>query len=320
MSSPVSRLLPNVTLRQLQIFETVVRLGGVTRAADALNLSQPTVSMQVKKLSETLDLPLLENAGRKIHATATGREVYATAQDILASFAALGDLADELRGEVRGEIRIAVITTAAYFMPRLLGAFVEEHQKVRPRLTITNRAEVLERLRSNQDDLLIMGQVPDEIAVKAYPFIDNEMLVVAPRGHPLAGQRNITLETLAQERFLVREPGSGTRQAVDRLLAEKGLKLTPYMVLGNAEAIKHGVMAGLGISVLSRRNLELELRSRQIEILDVEGFPLIRRWYAVHLRGKKLSLAARSFLAFLLDESQTILADEKHRRANVSQA
>ncbi len=292
--------LYGITLRQLQIFESVVRLGGITRAAEALNLSQPTVSMQVRKLGEALGLPLLEQAGRRVHTTAAGREVYATTQEILGQLVALGDLADELKGVVRGELRIAVITTAAYFMPHYLGAFVAEHPLVQPRLTITNRAEVLERLRSNQDDLLIMGQVPGELAVTAQPFIDNEMVVVARPDHPLAGRRKIPLAAIAEARFLVREPGSGTRQAVERMLAERGLALSPYMELGNAEAIKQGVMAGLGISVLSRRNLGLELGSGRIAVLDVEGFPLVRRWYAVHLQGKKLSLAARSFLAFLL--------------------
>ncbi len=302
-----SLLLPHVTLRQLQIFETVVRLDGFTRAAETLHLSQPTVSMQVDKLSKTLGLPLLEKAGRKMHLTAAGREVYSLTQDILVRVGALGELADELKGVVKGELRIAVITTAAYFMPHLLGAFVEVHPEVQPRLTITNRAEVLERLRSNQDDLLIMGQVPDGIAVEATPIIDNEMVVVAAPDHPLAGKRNISLQDISAARFLVREPGSGTRQAVERLFAAQGLEITPYMELGNAEAIKQGVMAGLGISVLSRRNLGLELTNNHIAILDVEGFPLIRRWYAVYLRGKKLSLAARSFLASLKDDSNAIL-------------
>ncbi|MCF6321569.1 MAG: LysR family transcriptional regulator [Rhizobiaceae bacterium] len=296
----------HLTLRQLQIFETVVRLGGVTRAAKALHLSQPTVSMQIKKLSETLGLALLEQVGRTMQPTSAGRDVYANIREILDRVMGLGDLALELKGEVKGELNIAVITTAAYFMPHFLGVFVERHPQVRPRLTITNRAEVLERLRSNKDDLLIMGQVPSELGVKSYPILDNEMVVVAPPVHPLATKKNIPLAQLTQERFLVREPGSGTRQAVERMLAEQGLEFTPYMVLGNAEAIKQGVMAGLGISVLSRRNLSLELSEKHIAILDVKGFPLIRRWYAVHLRGKKLSLTARTFLDFILNESGSI--------------
>jgi len=301
-------LVRKLTLRQLQIFETVVRLGGYTRAAEALHLSQPTVSMQIKKLSETLDLHLLEQVGRVIQPTAAGLEVYETTREILGGVVTLEDLTSELKDVVKGDLSVAVITTATYFMPHLLGAFVNRHPDVRPRLTITNRANVLERLKSNQDDLLIMGQVPNELAVKAYPFIDNEMVVVTPPDHALLGQKNITLEKLAKERFLVREPGSGTRMAVDRLFSEQNVNINPYMELGSSEAIKQGVLAGLGVSVLSRRNIGLELANNNIAILDVENFPLVRRWYAVHLGGKKLSLAARTFLDYILTESPKTLA------------
>ncbi len=301
-------IVQSLTLRQLQIFEAVVRLQGYTKAAEALNLSQPTVSMQIKKLCETLGLPLLEQVGRTIHPTAAGRDVYLTAREILGGVVALDDLASEHKGVVRGDLSLAVITSATYFMPHLLGAFVNRHPDLRPRLTITNRAKVLERLKSNQDDLLIMGQVPSEIGVEAYPFIDNEMVVVAPPGHPLLEEKDISLARLAGERFLVREPGSGTRLAVDRMFANQDIAITPFMELGSSEAIKQGVLAGLGISVLSKRNIALELASGHIALLDVEGFPLVRRWYAVHLQGKRLSLAARSFLKFILTEGGDTLS------------
>jgi len=307
--STADRLIRHVTLRQLQIFEAVVRLGGYTRAGEALHLTQPTVSMQVKKLSEALELPLLEQVGRRILPTAAGRDVYAAAQDILGKMVALGDSASERRGVVEGELRIAVITAATYFMPHLLGAFIARYPRVRPRLTVTNRAEVLERFKSKADDLLIMGRVPHELAVEAHPFIDNELVVAAASDHPLADVRCITPEVLSRERFLVREPGSGTRQAVDRLFAEQGIKITPYMELGSSEAIKQGVMAGLGLSVLSRHNLRLELAGNHLAVLEVEGFPLKRRWYAVHLKSKRLTLAARTFLEFILAESDHILSD-----------
>ena len=297
-----SNIVQSLTLRQLQIFEAVVRLGGYTKAANALHLSQPTVSMQIKKLAETLGLPLLEQVGKSIHPTAAGRDVYETAREILGGVVALEDIASEHKGVIKGELRIAVITSANYFMPHLLGTFINDHPAIRPRLTITNRAKVLERLKSNQDDLLIMGQVPQDIPVEAHPFIDNEMVVVAPPGHPLLGHKNLPLSMLADERFLVREPGSGTRLAVDRLLAEHDIAIAPFMELGSSEAIKQGVMAGLGISVLSKRNIELELAHGAIALLDVEGFPLVRRWYAVHLSGKRLSLAARNFLEFILNQ------------------
>jgi DNA-binding transcriptional LysR family regulator len=307
--SSINNLIRHVTLRQLQIFEMVVRLGGYTRAAQALHLTQPTVSMQIKKLSEALGLPLLEQVGRHVQPTAVGRDVYAAAQEILGRMMALEDSASERQGVVKGDLHIAVITTAKYFMPRLLGAFIAQHPQVKPRLTVTNRAKVLQRLKSNEDDLLIMGQVPDQLEVEAHPLIDNELVVVASPDHPLVNEEHITLKKLSEERFLVREMGSGTRQAVDRLLVEQDIKVIPYMELGSSEAIKQGVMAGLGISVLSRRNLRLELANNHIVILNVNGFPLIRRWYAVHLKKKRLSLVAYTFLEFILAESNHILSD-----------
>jgi len=300
-------LIRHVTLRQLQIFEAVVRLGGYTRAAEALHLSQPTVSMQVKKLSKTIGYPLLEKIGNGLHTTAVGDEVYATAQHILVNMVSLGESAAALEGLVKGPLRIAVITTAKYFMPHLLGAFIAQHPDVKPMLKVTNRSRVLERLKSNEDDLLIMGQVPVGLEVEAHPFVDNELVFVASPRHPLAGCASITLQQLSKERFLARESGSGTRLAVERLFAEQGLEVIPYMELGSSEAIKQAVMAGLGISVLSRHNLRLELAGGHIAILDVDGFPLFYRWYAVHLKDKKLSLVSRTFLDFLLREGKRML-------------
>ncbi len=298
--SAANDLIRHVTLRQLQIFEAVVRLGGFTRAAQSLHLTQPTVSMQIKKLSEAVGTPLLEAGNRQVEPTAAGREVYAAAEEILGRMLRLGETTAARSGIVQGVLRVAVITSAKYFMPHLLGAFVERHPQVSPQLTVTNRAQVLERLKTREDDLTIMGQVPEGMDVAATPFMDNALVVIAPPDHPLAQTSGIPLNQLAKQRFLVREAGSGTRQAVDRLLAEHGLAITPYMELGSSEAIKQGVMAGLGISVLSRRNLKLELAGGHLITLDVEGFPLLRRWYAVHLRQWPLSLAARSFLDFLL--------------------
>ena len=307
--SLAKNLIRHVTLRQLQIFEAVVRLGGYTRAAEELHLTQPTVSMQVKKLSDTIGYPLLEKVGTHLHTTSFGQEVYLSAQKVLGSMVELGETAAELEGVVKGPLKIAAITTSKYFMPHLLGVFIHKYPDVLPALKVTNRSRVLERLQANEDDILIMGQVPEGLEVEAYPFIDNELVVVANIGHPLTKCKNISLEQLLNERFLVREPGSGTRLAIERLFSEQNLEIKPYMELGSSEAIKQAVMAGLGISVLSRHNLRLELAHNYISVLDVKGFPLFYRWYAVHLKGKRLSLASRTFLQFLLDQGKEILDD-----------
>ncbi len=310
-------LIRHVTLRQMQIFETVVRLGGYTRAAEELHLTQPTISMQIKKLNEAIGYPLLEQVGRRVHPTVAGAEVFAAAQDILDRMVSLGEATTELGTVVKGPLRIAVITTAKYFMPHLLGAFISQYPEVQPILKVTNRSRVLERLKSNEDDLLIMGQVPEDMDVVAQPFVDNELVVVANVNHPLTKCSDITLEQLHKERFLVRETGSGTRLAINRLFAEQNLMIKPYMELGSSEAIKQAVMAGLGISVLSRHNLRLELEHNQIAVLDVKGFPLFYRWYAVHLAGKKLSLVSRTFLDFLLQQGKDMLQQPASKKRSV---
>ena len=302
-------LARTTTLRQLQILVAVARHGGYTRAAEALHLTQPTVSMQVKKLSEAIGMPLFEQSGKKLQLTPAGRKTLDASRDILNRLEVLGGEISSLTGEVKGELRIAVVTTAKYFMPHLLGVFVQRYPDVEPRLMVTNREKVLERLEEAQDDLLIMGKVPNELDVRSTPFLDNDLVVIAPPGHRLAKKRAIPLKRLLEERILLREPGSGTRLAMDKLFAEHGLNLEPYMELGSIEAIKQAVMAGLGISVMSEHNLRLELDSGQICVLDVKGFPLRRHWFAVHASNRKLSLVAQTFLDFIRDEGSAILHD-----------
>jgi len=302
-------LARTTTLRQLQILLAVARHGGYTRAAEALHLTQPTVSMQVKKLSDNIGLPLFEQRGKKLQLTVAGMKTLAASQDILNRLEVLGGEITSLTGEMKGELHIAVVTTAKYFMPHLLGVFIQRYPEVQPRLFVTNREKVLQRLKENRDDLLIMGKVPEELDVKATPFLDNDLVVIAPPGHHLAKKRAIPLKQLLSERFLLRESGSGTRLAMDKLFSDHNLTLTPYMELGSIEAIKQAVMAGLGVSVMSRYNLRLELDSNKICMLDVKGFPLHRHWFAVHASSRKLSLAAQTFLEFIRDEGSAILHD-----------
>ena len=295
------RMAQRISLRQLQIFEAVARLNSFTAAARELHLTQPTVSMQVAKLADALGLELLEQAGRGVRLTAQGRRVHELATDILSRVEGLSELAQALRGEVSGDLRIATVTSATYFLPHILGAFLQRYPQVEPFLSVTNRAQVIERLRTGADDLIIMGRAPQELDVVAHPFLDNELVVIAPHDHPLKGQRSIALQLLAAERFLVRERGSGTRLAVDSLFAEHGLAVRPTMELGSAEAMKQAVLAGLGISVLPRQTIQREAEAGALCILDVEHFPLVRQWFAVHLKRRRLSLVAQKFLDYLLE-------------------
>ncbi len=296
----------HVTLHQLRLFHSLGTHRSYTRVADELFLTQPAVSIQIKRLEESVGMPLVEQMGKRLFLTEAGCELYDAARDVLERLRILNEDMAGLESGVKGPINLAAITTAKYFMPHLLGAFLRDYPEVTPRLTITNQARVLERLESNLDDLVVMGTLPENMDVDAEFFLENPIVVVAHPEHPLVGEKNIPLERIAKERFLAREPGSGTRAARTQLFAEHGLAANVYMELGSSEAIKQAVMAGLGISVLSKHNLAVELEAGLISILDVEHFPLMRKWYTVHLKGKKLSNTARKFRDFLLRDGARI--------------
>lgn len=270
-------------------------------------MTQPAVSIQVKRLEEQAGLPLLEQIGKKIYPTAAGRAVLEHGTAVLDQLEALDQELDSLRGEIKGPLQISVVTTGKYFMPHLLGRFLQQYPGVEPRLKFTNRARVVERLGQNLDDFVVMGQVPQDRNLVSHPFLENVLGFVAPADHPLAGRRKIPLKRILKERFIAREPGSGTRRVVEELLEKKGLAIDPYMELGSSEAIKQAVIAGIGVAVLSLHGVRLEEEAGRLAVLDVQGFPIRRRWYAVHLAGKQLSLVARTFLEFILEEGPQVL-------------
>ncbi|WP_018291898.1 LysR family transcriptional regulator [Verrucomicrobium sp. 3C] len=298
----------DVTLQQLRVFEAIAHHRSFTKAAKAVHLSQPAVSIAMKRFAEIVGLPLFERIGKTVYLTRAGESVSGQIQVIRREIDALDNLVLSLQGGVQGPLHVAGVTTSKYFMPHLLGAFVRRYPGVRPSLLVTNRAQVLQRLAENRDDLVIMGQVPQGLPVEAFPFLENSLVVVGWTDHPLAGRRNIPLRDLLQERFLSREAGSGTRAAVDQAFRRHKWIVKPYMELGSSEAIKQAVIAGLGISVLSAHNIRPELDQGRLRILDVAGFPLQRHWYVVHPIGKHLSRTAESFRSFLRTESATILA------------
>ncbi len=296
------------TLQQLKLFEAVARHGSYTRAAEELHLTQPAVSIQIKRLESQLGITLFEMVSRKVLLTTAGKVALQSSQQILQQTEQMKSAIDNLKGTVKGPLQIAVVTTAKYFMPHLLGQFLQRYPEVEPSLKFTNRARVMERLLNNLDDFVVMGQIPDDPRLESYPFLNNVLGVVAPPDHPLAEQRQISLRNLTKERFLKREPGSGTRNVFDQMLEKEGLQIDPYMELGSSEALKQGVMADLGLAVLSLHSVELERKSGKLVVLDVEGFPLVRRWYAVHLKGVKLSLVAQTFLDDMLEKGEQLLS------------
>lgn len=293
----------HATLHQLKVFEATARHGSFTRAAEELFLTQPTVSMQVKQLTKAVGLPLFEQVGKRLYLTDAGRELFSTCQEIFDKLDQLEMKVADLKGMKQGHLRLAVITTTKYFMPRLLGPFCQMYPGIDVSLTVTNHERVIERLANNQDDLYVMSQLPDNLEIKTHPFLENPLVVMAPRSHPLVKEKNISLKRLAEETFIMREPGSGTRRAFQNLLDTQGLSVKVRLELGSNEAIKQAIAGGLGLSVLSQHTLTLEGTSGEIAILDVEGFPIHREWYVVYLAGKQLSVVASTFLEYLQREA-----------------
>ena len=299
------------TLQQLKLFEAVSRNASYTRAAEELHLTQPAVFIQIKRLEAQVGLSLFEVVGKKIFSTVAGKTMYQASCDILERVEELKNSVEMLKGEVKGPLQLAVISTSKYFMPHLLGMFLSQYPDVEPKLAFTNRAKVIQRLHNNEDDFVVMGQIPEDEHLETHPFLENILVLIAHPEHPLAKKKKLTLEDIVGERFLMREEGSGTRLVLDRLLDAKGLKIEPYMELGSSEAIKQGVMAGLGLAMLSFHSLQLEMAAHKLVVLDIEDFPVRRRWFAVHLKGRKLSLVARTFLDYILAESHQVFDADK---------
>jgi LysR family transcriptional regulator, low CO2-responsive transcriptional regulator len=288
------------TFRQLEVFEAVVRLKSVTRAADEVHLTQPAVSMQLRELEAEIGLTLLDRVGRRLEPTQAGQELAAHARRVAAQLSDLKASMNQLRGLERGLLRLAVVSTANYFLTSLLAHFSERYPGVRVSLLVANRDDVLAALADNAADLAITGQPPDSVDVIAQHFLDNPLVVIAAPAHPLAQCKAVPLAQLSREILVVREPGSGTRAAMERHFAERGVEYRAGCELSSNEAIKQAVQAGLGLGVVSAQTLELELLTRRLVILPVESFPIMRRWFVVHRSHKRLSPAANVMRDLLL--------------------
>jgi len=297
----------HLTLRQLKVFEAVARHLNHTRAAEELHMTQPAVSMQVKQLEESLDVALFEQLGKRIHLTEAGQEVLSYARSITQQLDELEGVLNRIKGLGGGRLRISVASTANYFIPTLLGSFSQRYPDVTISLDVTNRESLLRQLSENTVDLVIMGRPPAEADVEAEAFLDNPLVVVAPPDHPLAGKKKIPLARLQEETFLVREPGSGTRMAMERFFSERRMRLQTGMEVGSNEAIKQSVQAGLGLGLLSQATIEQELALKRLTVLDIAEFPIMRHWYVVHRKGKRLSATAVAFKHYLETDAAKLL-------------
>lgn len=288
----------NATFRQLRLFLALAERGSVTAAAEACHVTQPTVSMQLRELAEAAGLPLYEQIGKRLFLTPAGEALATTARAMLDEWLTFEQTLNAMKGLEQGRLRVALVSTAKYFVPRLLGNFCTEHPNIEIALEILNRDGVVARLRENRDDLYIMSMPPENLDLEQQAFLPNPLVLIAPEEHRLKG-RHLELADLAAERFILRERGSGTRLACDAFFSRAGFVPQVRLELGSNEAIKQAVAGGLGLAVISRHALPARPADDQLTILDVDGFPLQSRWFTLYPRGKRLSPVAAVFLAHL---------------------
>jgi len=302
------RLSRHATLRQLQIFKAVGRLKSFTRAAEELHLTQSTVSTQIKHLTDILDTPLLEYVGKQVKLTEAGEHLYHACTEVFRTLDGVNTAVADLNGLKIGHLSVSAISTAKYFVPEVLGAFALQYPDIHVDLQILNLEGVLERLRTNQDDIYIIGhRSSTELEIESVPFAPNPLCVMASRKHPLAkSKKPVALKELAQQHLIMRETGSGIRFAVEQLFLEHGLQSNTRMVLSSNEAIKHALIGRLGISVLSLHSILGDGKRGPLTIVKAEHFPIHRQWHVVYPKQKELSILARTFLQFLHRQGQQL--------------
>jgi DNA-binding transcriptional LysR family regulator len=294
----------NATFRQLRLFLALAETGSVSGAARVMHVTQPTASMQLREVSEAVGLPLYEVVARRVYLTEAGHELARTARAMVNEWESFCQRVDALKGLTRGRLRVAVVSTAKYFIPRLLGSFCHQHPQIEIALEVLNRDGVIQRLRENLDDLYIMSTPPVDMEIEDEIFLPNPLVLIAAAGHPLARRKQIDLHDLDGERFLLREPGSGTRMATDRQLARLRFKPRLRLQLGSNEAIREAVAGQLGVAVISVHALVASPKEHGVAVLDVQGFPIRSSWHIVRQKGKRLSPIAEVFRQHLAQEAQ----------------
>lgn len=292
----------NITFRQLRLFLALAESGSVSAAAKAMHVTQPTASMQLKEVSMAVGVPLYEVISKKIYLTDVGKELAKTAREMVQAWNSFEQGVDAAKGLTRGKLKVAVVSTAKYFMPRLIGSFCKKFPEIDVSLEILNRDGVVQRMRQNLDDLYIMSQPPSDIDLSDDVFMSNPLVTIAAVSDPLLRRFKLPLEELAGRRFILREKGSGTRMAVDQFFKKSKFRPDVRMELGSNEAIREAVAGGLGIGVVSSHSLLGIKKQHGVAVVDAIGFPVVSNWHIVHPQSKKLSPVAAAFKTHLLAE------------------
>ncbi|WP_252109292.1 MULTISPECIES: LysR family transcriptional regulator [unclassified Halomonas] len=293
-----SGLLNRLTFRQLQVFQAVYQKRSYSRAAEQLGLTQPAVSAQIRQLEHALKAPLFNYAGKTLYALPAADTLAISTREIIGQLARLSMNLSDLDGRIKGELNLAAVSSAQYVVPYLLARFRAQYPDINVRLKVCNRSQALERLAEQRDDLVIMAMVPQNDALSVTPLLENELIPVVWPDHPLLTMASPTLADFARHYILMREPGSGVRNAFEQLAADQEVGLAHRIELGSNEAIKQGVMAHLGVAVLPRLAVKLELEHHLLASPQLPAFPIRRAWCAVHRRDQFLTPVAELFLRF----------------------
>ena len=296
----------NITFRQLRLFLALAETGSVSAAAKVMHVTQPTASMQLKEVSGAVGVPLYEVVSRRVRLTDAGLDLARTARAMVGEWEAFGQRIAQAQGLVRGRLTVSVVSTAKYFMPRLLGSFCQRHPGIDVALQVLNRDGVVARLRDNLDDLYIMSMPPADMDLDDRVFMANPLVMVAPADHRLARRRQVRLDELREERFVLRERGSGTRIAVDQHFRRMRFVPAVRMELGSNEAVRESVAGRLGVSVLSVHALGNRADAHGVVVLPVESFPIPSNWHVVQRRARQRSPIALAFEAHLFEQAAGI--------------
>jgi DNA-binding transcriptional LysR family regulator len=306
MSLSLQQLISRLSFRQMQVFQAVYRQQGYGKAAESLGLTQPAVSSQIRKLEQALGQPLFEYVGRQLYCTRAGERVAQRIQTIFEQVELLQTDLHNLQGQLSGQLSICAVSTAQYAVPHLLQNFLTLHPAVNVNIRIVNRAIALEQLNQNTDDLVLMELVPSDRSLASLPFLDNELIPVMSADHPLASRRQLSAQQFLDARLLLREAGSGSRLALEQHCQQQRLSLATHMTLGSNDAIKQGVLAGLGVAVLPKIAVLTELRSGQLVSPSIKGFPLRRSWCLVYPKGKHPTPVTQAFLSYIQSNLKSI--------------
>ena len=297
-----------ITLRQLQVFRAVCESLSYSRAAEEMSLTQPAVSLQIRQLEELIGQPLFEYLGKKLYLTAAAEALQRASTDIFGRLDSLDMQLSDMQGSLQGQLNLAVESSAKYITPHLFAAFKRQYPEVSLELVVVNHAQAVKRLSISRDDLLIMSQVPTDMDLEFLPFLDNPIVAVAPMDHPLCAAATLALQDLTRYPLLIREPGSGTRKAGEDYLRQKRAHFAQTIQVSSLDALREGVVAGLGLALIPRHAVHLELAHGLLRELPVQELPLYRSWCVVHPRGKRLSPVAQAFFAFIREERAQISA------------